>query len=100
MKRETEEWIRIAEEDLEAAEHLSETSLYRMVCYHSQQVAEKILKAVLTEQGIEFSRTHNILDLQNAVKEVSHESPLDTEDAVFLNSVYRARYPEIGRAHV
>lgn len=93
MKRETEEWIKIAEEDLQAAEHLIKVSLYRMVCYHAQQAVEKILKAILTEREIEFSRTHNILDLQNAVKEVGHESPLDTEDAVFLNSVYRARYP-------
>jgi HEPN domain-containing protein len=27
------------------------------------------------------------------VKEIGHELPIDTDDAVFLNSVYRARYP-------
>lgn len=93
MKRETEEWITIAEEDFQAAEHLFERSLFRMVCYHAQQSVEKILKAILTEQEIEFSRTHNILDLGNAAKEIGHESPLATEDAIFLNSIYRARYP-------
>lgn len=67
MKRETEEWIKIAEEELEAAEHLFEASLYRMVCYHAQQAVEKILEAILTEKEIEFSRTHNVLDLFNAV---------------------------------
>ncbi|MCI2424425.1 HEPN domain-containing protein [Candidatus Acetothermia bacterium] len=93
MKRETEEWLKIAEEELQAAEHLFKASLYRMVCYHTQQAVEKILKAILTERGIEFSRTHNILDLSNAVKEIGYEVPLPVEDAVFLNSVYRARYP-------
>jgi len=93
MKRETEEWLKIAEEDFQAAEHLFAISLFRMVCYHAQQSVEKILKAVLTEKGIESLRTHNILDLRNAVKEVGHELPIDTDDAVFLNSVYKARYP-------
>jgi len=76
MKRETEEWIKIAEEDFQAAEHLFERSLFRMVCYHAQQAVEKILKAVLTENEIEFSRTHNILDLCNAAKEIGHEASL------------------------
>ena len=93
MKRETKEWLKIAEEELQAAEHLIEASLYRMVCYHAQQAVEKILKAILTEKEIEFSRTHNILDLSNAVKDIGYEAPLNVEDAVFLNSVYRTRYP-------
>jgi HEPN domain-containing protein len=63
MKRETEEWLKIAEEDFQAAEHLFEISLSRMVCYHAQQSVEKGLKTILTEKGIDFSRTHNILDL-------------------------------------
>ena len=66
MKRETKEWSKIAEEELKASEHLFKASLYRMVCYHAQQAVEKILKAL---------------------------PPLSVEDAVFLNSVYRARYP-------
>lgn len=93
MKRGTEEWIKIAMEELQSAEYLYERSLFRMVCYHAQQTVEKILKAVLTEHEIEFSRTHNILDLRNAVKEIGHEAHLGDEEAVFLNSIYRVRYP-------
>lgn len=93
MKRETEEWINIAEEDLQSAEHLLEASLFRMVCYHAQQTVEKILKAILTEHEIEFSRTHNILDLRNAAKVMGQEVPLADEEAIFLNSIYRVRYP-------
>ncbi len=80
MKRETEEWIKIAAEDLKA-EYLIEKSLFRMVCYHAQQTVEKVLKAVLTEHEIEFSQTHNILDLSNAVKKAGHDLPLTDEDA-------------------
>ncbi len=93
MKRETEEWIKIAKEDIQSAEYLFDKFLFRMACYHAQQNVEKILKAVLTEHEIEFSKTHNILDLNNAAKEIRHESPLTGEEAIFLNSVYRARYP-------
>ncbi len=93
MKRETEEWLKIAREDFLAAEHLFEISLFRLVCYHAQQYVEKVLKALLTEKEIEFSRTHNIIDLRNAVSKIWYDLPIDIDEAVFLNSVYRARYP-------
>jgi len=44
-------------------------------------------------ENIEFSRTHNIVDLANVVRRIGYELPFEMEDAVFLNSVYRARYP-------
>lgn len=93
MKKETKQWIKIALEELQSAEYLFERSLFRMVCYHAQQTVEKILKAILTEHNIEFFRTHNVLDLSNAVKEIGLQVPLTPEDAIFLNSIYRARYP-------
>lgn len=93
MRKEAEEWVRIAIEDLQSAECLFERSLCRMVCYHSQQTVEKILKAVLTGHEVEFSRIHNILDLRNAVRKLGYGPPITDEDAIFLNSVYRARYP-------
>lgn len=93
MKRETEGWVKVAMEDLQSAEYLYEKSLFRMVCYHAQQAVEKILKAVLAEHEIEFSRTYNILDLRNAVREIGHKARLGDEEAVFLNSIYRVRYP-------
>lgn len=93
MKRESREWIKIAEEDLRSAECLFTFSLYRMVCYHAQQAVEKILKATLTEHEAEVSRIHNILDLCNAIEKIGHKAPLVAEEAIFLNSIYRARYP-------
>lgn len=93
MKKESDEWAKIALEDFQSAGYLFDKSLYRMVCYHSQQAVEKILKAILTEHDIEIVRTHNILDLNNAVEKIGHKSPIVDEDTIFLNSVYRARYP-------
>lgn len=42
---------------------------------------------------IDFPRIHNILDLANAVKRLGFEPNISDEDAIFLNSVYRSRYP-------
>ena len=93
MKKETEAWLKIAYEDFQAAENLMKIELYRMVCYHSQQTVEKILKAILVENEIEFERSHHLIDLKNTVLNLGYEIHLSDEDAVFLNSVYRSRYP-------
>ncbi len=93
MRKESNEWAKIATEDFQSAEYLFDRSLYRTVCYHAQQAVEKILKAILTEHETEFSRTHNIFDLGNAVGRVGHKAPFIDEDAIFLNSIYRTRYP-------
>lgn len=93
MRKETEEWIKIAHEDLQSAEYLFEKSLYRMVCYHAQQAVENLLKALLIEHEIDIPRIHNLLDLNNAARKLGYNAPLTDEDAVYLNSIYRSRYP-------
>ncbi len=93
MKKETEEWLKIAIEDFLSAKHLFVHSLFRMVCYHSQQSVEKLSKAILLEHDIDIPRTHNLFDLNNAVRKLGYSSPLSDEDAVFLNSIYRSQYP-------
>jgi HEPN domain-containing protein len=93
MRKEAEEWLRIAEEELQSAEYLFEKQLYRMVCYHSQQAVEKTLKSLLVENEVDVPRTHNILDLRNAVKRLGFNISLSDEETIFLNAIYRARYP-------
>ena len=93
MRKETEEWIKIASEDLQSAEYLFEKSLYRMACYHAQQAVEKLLKAILVERDIDIPRIHNLLDLNSAARKLGYNTSLADEDAVFLNSIYRSRYP-------
>jgi len=65
MKEQTEPWVLKAEEDLKAAVILFESGDFpsAVVCFHAQQVAEKYLKAFLTENDIEFRRTHDLIAL-------------------------------------
>jgi HEPN domain-containing protein len=65
MKEATEPWITKAEEDLKAAMILFESGDFpsAVVCFHAQQVVEKYLKAYLTENSIEFRRTHDLIVL-------------------------------------
>jgi len=93
MRNITGAWIADAEEHLESAELLFENGKYRQACYHSQQCAEKVLKALIIEKGRKPARTHDILDLLHNVRSEGWEVEISTDDAVLLNSIYRGRYP-------
>ena len=43
--------------------------------FHAQQTAEKLLKAVLTEQGVEFRRKHRIRELMTLTSEAGLTLP-------------------------
>lgn len=60
---ELDRWMEKAEHDFLAAKHLlnaTEQGLTDVVCFHSQQCAEKYLKAVLLYHGVAFPRTHDL----------------------------------------
>ncbi len=52
----------------------------------------KRLEALIADRDIEIPRTHNIPDLNNAAKKLGYAVEVTDEDAVFLSSIYRARY--------
>lgn len=57
------QWLEFADEDLKLARHgltLTGEVPYRLIAYHAQQCAEKVLKAFLVFHGIDFPYTHNI----------------------------------------
>lgn len=58
----TREWIRKAENDFKTAEHLLQggPDFAEGTAFHSQQAAEKYLKAFLVWHQIEFQKTHDI----------------------------------------
>ena len=59
-------WIEYAEDDLRTAEisfSVSSNVPYRTIAFHSQQCAEKYLKAFLVYHLIDFPYTHNISTL-------------------------------------
>jgi HEPN domain-containing protein len=66
MKETTEEWVIKAESDYDQANlamYAVEIPLRDGVCFHSQQCAEKYLKAFLTEKLVEFPRAHPLVPL-------------------------------------
>jgi HEPN domain-containing protein/predicted nucleotidyltransferase len=93
MRKATSAWMREAEEELESANVLYEHERYKSACYHSQQAVEKGLKAVMIEKGKRPERTHDVVELYNAVTALGVDSGLSVDDAVYLNSIYKGRYP-------
>ncbi len=68
------EWIQKAEGDFNTAQReLQARRLpnYDAACFHSQQCAEKYLKAFLVSRKVEPPRTHNLVELLNLC--VSHD---------------------------
>lgn len=63
MKDETVEWVKKAESDYGNAdltlEH-GEEHIVETVCFHSQQCAEKYLKAMLRELDVKFPHEHDL----------------------------------------
>lgn len=93
MRKTTAAWLRDAREELESASILFDHRKYRAVCFHSQQAVEMDLKALVLEKGKRPGRTHDIVELLNAVTAEGWAVGLPMDEAVFLNSVYRGRYP-------
>jgi len=64
MKPITGEWIEKAEADFRSAQRelrVRDHPNYDLVCFLSQQCAEKYLKARLVEAGISFPKTHDLV---------------------------------------
>jgi HEPN domain-containing protein len=59
---EARQWLIKAEQDLKVACLLFDTEeeVLSAVVYHCQQAAEKALKAYLTDQGLQFPKTHDL----------------------------------------
>src|SRR6266446_7850476 len=65
MKKLTREWVRKAESDYRGASQLarSRPPVHDLICFCSQQCAEKYFKALVEEQGLAVPRTHDLQDL-------------------------------------
>jgi len=63
MKESIQEWLDKAEGDFHSAlrEHRARKHPnYDAACFHAQQCVEKYLKAVLEQEGIPFTKTHDL----------------------------------------
>ena len=97
MKDDTQKGIAKAEDDFRVAGRelsFEDRPSYDAVCYHSQQCAEKFLKAFLTEHATPFPYTHVLVDLLALCLKIDDEFDALRKDLEDL-SVYgvQVRYP-------
>jgi HEPN domain-containing protein/predicted nucleotidyltransferase len=93
MKDMVKQWCKQAEEELAMADYLLQGGYFKGACYHAQQAIEKAIKARLFKKGWELEKTHSIERLIAIGKDYRVKFPLSDEEIVFLDSIYRGRYP-------
>lgn len=92
-----EEWVQKAEVDFNYALvglRQKKLELFDGVCYHTQQCAEKYLKAFLTRHKVEFERIHKLNELNRGCMEADPTFKL-IEDLLDVLEPYAVavRYP-------
>ena len=90
------DWAEYAEEDLIMAKSALRRSkpLTTSSCFHSQQCAEKYLKAILVSQDIEFPKTHDLLILNTLCADGGIFTGFTKEDLGRLSGyAVHTRYP-------
>ena len=97
MKPITLEWIAKVEGDfimMEREGRARKMRNYDGICFHAQQCVEKYLKARLTEAGIEFKKTHDLLALLSCAVEVEPLWESFRRDLAYVSDFAVAfRYP-------
>jgi HEPN domain-containing protein len=91
-----EEWLKFAENDLEAARILSNHRPMQLeiICYHCQQAAEKALKAYLLYNDCIPPKIHNLESLVDSCIVLSSEFDEIVEECEYLNPFgVQPRYP-------
>lgn len=93
---ETDRWLKFADDDLRTARLvLEEEGLFPIACFHSQQAAEKLLKAYLVNNDLPFPKTHDLRDL---LRLCAARDPAFKELELACRSLNRfyvpTRYPE------
>jgi|SRR5271157_474361 len=90
-------WLSKAELDLKAAAHEMSApaeGLWGDVMFHSQQAAEKALKAFLSWHDVPFRKTHNLEELgQQCVVLDSTLGPVADQAAPLSEYAWKFRYP-------
>lgn len=97
IKREIlQNWLTKACHDLEVAQYLVSggASCFNAVGFHSQQAAEKYLKALLVWHEVEFARTHDLDELLDLVATVDANVSEPLRDCIGLTDYgVDIRYP-------
>jgi HEPN domain-containing protein len=90
-----DQWLVHARNDLKLARlGLEHRVLPELVCFHSQQAAEKALKTVLLHKRIEFPLTHDLEQLLGILREAGVPFPGEVEEIGLLTPyAVETRYP-------
>lgn len=98
LKDDIKQWLTIAENDFRAYTILASEDMPPAiaVCFHCQQYVEKLLKAVLTLNGQETPKTHDIRTLSIAVGQYVPDMKTLIDNVAEL-TVYgvETRYPAV-----
>ena len=90
------DWVYKADQDIRSAETLlaQDPPLLYPSCFHSQQAAEKYLKAYLTWRQVEFPKTHSIREIIGLIKTVDEGLAMNLLPAAALTPYgVDVRYP-------
>jgi HEPN domain-containing protein len=91
-------WILKADKDLTSAEHeltFGDDAVTETICFHSQQAAEKYLKAYLVYLEISFTKTHEIGELITKCELKDSEiGTLKEEADILTDYAVTVRYPD------
>jgi HEPN domain-containing protein len=91
-------WILKADKDLTSAEHeltFGDDAVTETICFHSQQAAEKFLKAYLVYLEISFTKTHEIGELITHCELKDNEiGALKEEVDILTDYAVTVRYPD------
>lgn len=93
---ELKEWLLIAKSDLDSASYLTHMKPFptAIICYHSQQCVEKLLKGFLALNGDKVPKTHNLLALHKSCCKHDEEFAIIQKQCVQLNGYATdVRYP-------
>lgn len=91
------EWVQKANADLATAKRelaVTTNANHDAVCFHAQQCVEKLMKAVLAENGVMFPKTHDLIVLEPLVKSAVSVWTCDRNDLLALApAAVDYRYP-------
>lgn len=90
------DWLNKAEEDFQfALINLKEQkTFYAQICFHFHQAIEKILKAYIIANDLEFKKIHDLVLLLNICCLKDSSLNILLEECEFLNTFYiETRYP-------
>ncbi len=94
MKNRALDWYRQAEDDYLWAEHTLRAGKYAQVCFVTQQVGEKAIKALALFLGYDQIRSHSILEIARALRiDGEIETIAKRLDQFYISSRYPDAFP-------